>query len=250
MYYEPCIKVKDLSFSYPDGTRALRNVSFVIGRGDKVGIVGPNGSGKSTLLMHLNGILRGKGKVSILGKIINKANLKEVRREVGLVFQEPDDQLFSPTVFEDVAFGPLNQGLSAEEVRIKVMEALQKVGLAGYENRSSHHLSYGEKKRVSIATVLSYNPEILALDEPTSNTDPKNRRRLINLLKGFANTIVIATHDLDLVLDVCPRCLVINQGEIRADGKAEELLTNPRLLETNDLELPLSLSRLQKIKDR
>jgi len=250
MYYEPCIKVKDLSFSYPDGTRALRNVSFVIGRGDKVGIVGPNGSGKSTLLMHLNGILRGKGKVSILGKIINKANLKEVRREVGLVFQEPDDQLFSPTVFEDVAFGPLNQGLSAEEVRIKVMEALQKVGLAGYENRSSHHLSYGEKKRVSIATVLSYNPEILALDEPTSNTDPKNRRRLINLLKGFANTIVIATHDLDLVLDVCPRCLVINQGEIRADGKTEELLTNPRLLETNDLELPLSLSRLQKIKDR
>ncbi len=250
MYYEPCIEVRDLSFSYPDGTRALRNVSFIIGRGEKVAIVGPNGSGKSTLLLHLNGILRGKGEVSILGKVINKANLKGVRREVGLVFQEPDDQLFSPTVFENVAFGPLNQGLSAEEIRRRVMEALQKVGLAGHENRFSHHLSYGEKKRVSVATVLSYNPEILALDEPTSNTDPKNRRRLINLLKGLAKTIVIATHDLDLVLDVCPRCLVINQGRIRADGKTEELLTNSRLLETNDLELPLSLSRLQKIKNR
>ena len=250
MHYEPCIEVRNLSFSYPDGTEALRNISLVIGRGEKVAIVGPNGSGKSTLLLHLNGILRGKGEVRILGKAINKANLKEVRREVGLVFQEPDDQLFSPTVFDDVAFGPLNQDLSAEEVRTRVKEALQEVGLPGYENRSSHHLSYGEKKRVSIATVLSYNPEILALDEPTSNTDPKNRRRLINLLKGLAKTIVIATHDLDLVLDVCPRCLIINQGEIRANGKTEELLTNPHLLESNDLELPLSLSWLQKIKDQ
>jgi len=247
---ESCIEVRNLSFSYPDGTRALRNVSFVIGRGEKVGIVGPNGSGKSTLLLHLNGILRGKGEVSILGKVINKANLKEVRRDVGLVFQEPDDQLFSPTVFDDVAFGPLNQELATEEVRRRVKEALQHVGLEGYENRSPHHLSYGEKKRISIATALSYKPEILALDEPTSNTDPKNRRRLINLLKGLDKTIVIASHDLDLVFDVCSRCLIINQGEIRAEGKTEELLTNYRLLEANDLELPLSLSKLLKIKNR
>ena len=250
MDYEPCIDVRNLSFSYPDGTRALQDVSFVIGRGEKVGIIGPNGSGKSTLLLHLNGILRGKGEVRILGKVINKANLKEVRRKVGLVFQEPDDQLFSPTVFDDVAFGPLNEGLAYEEVRRRVKEALQKVGLVGHENRSPHHLSYGEKKRISIATTLSYNPEILALDEPTSNTDPKNRRRLINLLKGLAKTIVIATHDLDLVLDVCSRSLIINQGEIRADGKTEELLTNHNLLEANDLELPLSLSKLLKIKNR
>ena len=250
MHYESCIKVRNLSFSYPDGTRALRNVSFEIGRGEKVGIIGPNGSGKSTLLLHLNGILRGKGEVRILGKVVNKANLKEVRKKVGLVFQEPDDQLFSPTVFDDVAFAPLNEGLSAEEIRRRVKEALQKIGMIGYENRSPHHLSYGEKKRISIATVLSYDPEILALDEPTSNTDPKNRRRLINLLKGIAKTIVIATHDLDLVLDVCPRSLIINQGEIRAQGKTEELLTNPQLLEANDLELPLSLSRPLKIKNR
>ncbi len=250
MHYEPCIEVRNLSFSYPDGTEALRNISLEIGKGEKVAIVGPNGSGKSTLLLHFNGILRGKGEVRILGKVINKDSLKKIRREVGLVFQEPDDQLFSPTVFDDVAFGPLNQSLPAEEVRKRVREALQKVGMAGYENRSSHHLSYGEKKRVSIATVLSYNPEILALDEPTSNTDPKNRRRLINLLKGIAKTIVIATHDLDLVLDVCPRCMIINQGAIRANGKTQELLTNPHLLEANDLELPLSLSRLSKIKNR
>lgn len=250
MHYEPCIEVRNLSFSYPDGTEALRNISLEIGKGEKVAIVGPNGSGKSTLLLHFNGILRGKGELRILGKVINKANLKEIRREVGLVFQEPDDQLFSPTVFDDVAFAPLNQDLSTEEVKIRVKQALQGVGLPGYENRSSHHLSYGEKKRVSIATVLSYDPEILALDEPTSNTDPKNRRRLINLLKGLAKTIVIATHDLDLVLDVCPRCMIINQGAIRANGKTEELLTNSHLLEANDLELPLSLSRLLKIKNR
>ena len=229
------IEIKDLYYTYPDGREALKGISLSIGVNEKVGIVGPNGSGKSTLLTHLPGLLRGLGNIKIAGLEIKKENLGKIRKIVGLVFQNPDDQLFCPTVYDDVAFGPINLSLKKDEVAARVSKALGQVGLDGYGARSPFHLSFGEKKRVSLATVLAQGPSILLLDEPSSNLDPRQRKDLMGWLKNFDRTLVVATHDLDMVKKVCKRCIVLNNGEIIADGPVNEILENQAFLEHNGL---------------
>ena len=244
MSVEPAVEISDLSYTYSDGTRALRDVSLRIGRGESVGLVGPNGAGKSTLILHLNGSLSTEngGSVRICGLPVARKNLREIRRRVGIVFQDPEDQLFSPTVFEDVAFGPLNIGITGAELRERVRGALDAVGIPPeMEHRMAHHLSFGEKRRVAIATVLSMDVEILALDEPSSNLDPAGRRALIGLLGAMPLTRIIATHDLEMALAICRRVVLIDQGGIAADGPAEEILGNDALMEAHRLEVPLSL---------
>ncbi|RJP29128.1 MAG: ABC transporter ATP-binding protein [Candidatus Omnitrophota bacterium] len=236
------IEIKDLSFKYPDGHQALRGINLDIFEGETLGIIGPNGAGKSTLLLHFNGIIRGKGHMRINGLAMDDLNLREIRKTVGFVFQDPDSQLFMPTVYEDVAFGPLNMGMKKEDVRDTVDSALSKVDMKDALQRVSHHLSYGEKKRISIATVLSMSPKILVLDEPSSNLDPKHRRDLMNMLKNFALTKIIATHDLDLVLEVCSRVALIDKGQIIKVGQVLEILRDEKLLLAHNLELPLLLA--------
>ena len=232
------LHVTDLRFHYPDGRQALFGVTLSIAPGEKVALVGPNGAGKSTLMLHFNGILRGEGEVRVCGEALNSHNLGQVRASVGLVFQDPDDQLFSPTVFDDVAFGPLHMGLPAAEVRQRVGAALDAVGMGTYGARMSHHLSVGEKKRIAIATVLSMNPEILVLDEPTAGLDPRARRGLINLLRTLPQTIIASTHDLHFVNELFPRTIVMDQGKIVADGPTAALLADEALLESHGLERP------------
>src|SRR5512143_2658238 len=225
------IEIDHLSFSYPDGTQALRDISLNMEPCEKVALVGPNGAGKSTLILHLNGILLSKqGRVKAAGLEVNQANLGHVRACVGLVFQNPDDQLFSPTVFEDVAFGPLHMGLPEPEVRGRVEQALEAVQMSTYRDRLSHHLSVGEKKRIAIATVLSMNPKILILDEPTAGLDPRARRTLINLLRELPITMLISTHDMAMVKELFPRTIVMDNGHIVADGKTKEILEDEKLL--------------------
>ncbi len=236
------VRVENLSYRYPDGTWALKGVTLSVFEGESVAVVGPNGAGKTTLLLHLNGILRGDGKVFVFGEEVTKGNLLRVRQLVGLVFQDPDDQLFMPTVLEDVAFGPLNLGLSQEEAVKRAVEALEMVGMAHSISRSPHQLSFGERKRVAIATVLAMQPKVLVLDEPTANLDPRSRRQLLNLLKQLKVTKVIATHDLDAALDLCGRVVVIDEGQIVADGDAQTILSNPNLMEAHGLEVPPSLA--------
>jgi cobalt/nickel transport system ATP-binding protein len=233
---ESCIEIDSLSYAYPDGRSALRDVSLGVRLGEKVALVGPNGAGKSTLLLHLNGILQGEGTVRVMGQQVAEPHLARIRSQVGLVFQDPDDQLFSPTVFEDVAFGPLYAGLEEEEIRRRVAWALAQVELEGYAERISHHLSLGEKKRAAIATVLSMQPEILALDEPTSGLDPRTRRRLIGLLRELPQTMLVATHDMQFVAQVFPRTVVLDGGWVVADGPTDELLADEQLLEAHGLE--------------
>lgn len=235
------LELKDVHFSYPDGTEALKGISFRILHGESVGLTGANGAGKTTLLMNLNGqLLPTKGLVSIGEIPLNKKTRQEIKRKVGFVFQRANDQLFMPTVYEDVAFGPVNLGLTPEQVDERVKNALETVSCLHLIHRPPHRLSEGQKNAVAIATVMAMNPDILVMDEPASNLDPKSRRQLINLLKGFAHTKIIASHDLDLILDVCERCIIIKDGRIAADGPAEEILLNEELLEENNLELPLS----------
>jgi len=232
------IEVEGLSFSYPDGHPALKDISLHIAPGEKVALVGPNGAGKSTLVLHLNGILTGQGRVTVCGLEVGEKTLGRVRAAVGLVFQNPDDQLFSPTVYEDVAFGPLYQGLGAEAVAACVTSALSAVRMSDYARRVSHHLSTGEKKRIAIATVLSMNPEVLVLDEPTADLDPRARRALINLLKELPVTMLAASHDLRMVSELFPRMVIMDAGCIVADGPTGELMENEKSLEAHGLEKP------------
>ena len=232
------IDIKQLSFAYPDGHPALEHVSLKIEPCEKVALVGPNGAGKSTLILHLNGILLGEGVVQVCSLPVEKANLARIRGMVGLVFQNPDDQLFSPTVYDDVAFGPLYQGLPDAEVRQRVQEALAAVGMQDYAGRVSHHLSMGEKKRIAIATVLSMQPEVLVLDEPTAGLDPRARRGLIRLLDELPLTMLVSTHDLHMVKELFTRMVIMDNGCIVADGMTDELLNDEALLSAHGLERP------------
>ncbi|MDD2337395.1 MAG: ABC transporter ATP-binding protein [Geobacteraceae bacterium] len=236
------VEVKNLRHVYPDGTEALRGVSFRITHGESVAIIGANGAGKSTLLLHLNGhLIPTEGSIRIWDFPLTRATLPEIRRTVGMVFQNPDDQLFMPTVYDDVAFGPLNLGFPREEVEQRVQDALARVGASHVMNKAPYHLSGGEKKRVAIATVLSMSPDILVMDEPTSGLDPCARRQLMQLLREFRHTKIFTSHDLDMVLDVCERTIVLHEGEVMADGPTREIFANERLLQECRLEKPLSM---------
>lgn len=238
----PAIRLEQLAHRYPDGVEALRGVDLAVTAGQRVALVGPNGAGKTTLLLHLNGLLKPtRGRVWVGDIEVLPAAYTAVRRRIGYVFQDPDDQLFSPTVFEDVAFGPLHLATAPAEVEQAVRRALTCVGLAGFERRVPQRLSAGEKRLVALATVLSYRPEILVFDEPSAALDPRNRRQLIKLLAKLDNTQVIATHDLDFAWDVCDRTVLLTHGHVHADGPTRELLANRDLLEANGLDLPLRL---------
>jgi cobalt/nickel transport system ATP-binding protein len=232
------IEVADLSYAYPDGHQALRGVTLAIQPSEKVALVGPNGAGKSTLILHLNGILSGQGSVRVCGVEAKKENFSRLRAMVGLVFQSPEDQLFSPTVYDDVAFGPLYQGLPPGEVGQRVDEALAAVRMRDYAGRVSHHLSMGEKKRIAIATVLSMKPEVLVLDEPTAGLDPRARRSLINLLDELPMTMLVSTHDMLMVREIFPRMVIMDDGRVVADGPTAELMNDVALLEAHGLERP------------
>jgi len=236
---EPALEVMGLLFAYPDGTQALFGVDFTVDRGERVALLGPNGAGKTTLVMHLNGILTTQsGSVSVGGLSVSKESLREIRRRVGVVFQDPDDQLFMPTVKEDVAFGPANLGIRGEELEARVLDALAAVGMAEAIDRAPHHLSFGQRRRVAVATVLAMEPEILVLDEPSSNLDPAGRRELAEILKGLDITMLMVTHDLPYALELCPRSVVMNGGSIVADGPTVDLLSDDELMRANRLELP------------
>ncbi len=232
------IEIENLSFAYPDGHPALQDITLNIAPCEKVALVGPNGAGKSTLILHLNGILKGKGLVTVCGLPMEQKNLGKIRAEVGLVFQNPDDQLFSPTVFDDVAYGPLYQGLAPEEVSKRVEKALASVNMTGYSKRVSHHLSMGEKKRIAIATVLSVEPEVLVLDEPTAGLDPRARRAFINLLRDLPLTMLVSTHDMALVNELFERMVIMDEGRIVADGETRNLMAEETLLKAHGLEKP------------
>ncbi|MBU0715042.1 MAG: energy-coupling factor ABC transporter ATP-binding protein [Verrucomicrobia bacterium] len=239
------VEVRDLHFAYPDGTDALKGVSFRITHGESVALVGANGAGKSTLLLHLNGYLTPtRGEIRIGETPLIRETAAAVRRAVGMVFQDPDDQLFMPTVFEDVAFGPLNAGLPPDEIEHRVVSALERVGMAHLRDRPPYKLSAGEKRAVAIATVLAMAPDVLVMDEPSSHLDPRGRRRLIELLKSFKHTKIIATHDLELVVELCSRVIVLDDGRVVAEGQAVELLNDETLMLAHGLERPHSLRHL------
>jgi cobalt/nickel transport system ATP-binding protein len=233
------LELRDLHYAYPDGTSALSGVNLSIAPGEKVALVGPNGAGKSTLLLHLNGVLRAaRGMVAVGGEVVSDRTISTIRARVGMVFQDPDDQLFSPTVFDDVAFGPIHMGFDAAEVRRRVTEALAQVDMQGFERRMPHHMSVGQRKRVAIATVLSMSPEVLALDEPSAGLDPRARRGLVSLLQQLPQAMIVSTHDMRLVRDVFPRMVVLSQGHVAADGPSAGLLADSALLEEYGLEAP------------
>ena len=235
------IEARSLTYAYPDGREALSGVDLTVYRGEKVAIIGPNGAGKSTFLLHLNGILRGEGHLSVMSHRVDGSNgrsVKELRAMVGLVFQDPDDQLFSPTIYEDVAFGPLYMGLPPDDIDHRVKLALESVGLSGYEDRLPFNLSGGEKKRAAIATVLSMSPEILVLDEPSAGLDPRSRRGLIRLLDSLDKTVLITTHDMHMVKEVFPRLFIMDGGRVVAGGPTADILADRELLERHGLELP------------
>lgn len=241
------IEVQNLEHIYPDGTPALQGVSFRITHGESVALIGANGAGKSTLLLHLNGcLIPTKGNVRVGDFPVAKTTLPAIRRSVGMVFQNPDDQLFMPTVYDDVAFGPINLGLPMEEVDTRTLHALALVGLTEVKDKPPYRLSQGQKRSAAIASVLAMSPDILIMDEPSSNLDPKSRRNVMALLKTFTHTKIIATHDLDLVIDLCERTIILRQGRVAADGATIDLLQNEALLEESHLERPLRLTTLLK----
>jgi cobalt/nickel transport system ATP-binding protein len=236
------VEVRDLCHNYPDGTEALRGITFRIHHGESVAVVGANGAGKSTLLLHLNGYLAPtRGDVRVGDTPVVRTTLPEVRRTVGMVFQDPDDQLFMPTVFDDVAFGPLNLGMPSAEVERRVTDALEQVGVSHLRDKPPYRLSGGEKRRVAIATVLSMSPDILVLDEPTTGLDPYARRQIMGLLRDFKHTKIITSHDLDMVMELCERTIVLREGKVAADGPTREIFGNNELLAACRLERPLSM---------
>jgi len=238
--------IEDLAFAYPDGNQALFGVNLKISKGERVALLGPNGAGKTTLVMHLNGILSTlHGKVFVAGKLVDskdKEGLKQIRSKVGIVFQDPDDQLFMPTVGQDVAFGPYNMGLRDAELDEVITQALSMVGMLEYKDRPPHHLSFGQRRRVAVATVLAMKPEILVLDEPSSNLDPASRRELAEILRSLDITIIMVTHDLPYAYEICERSLILSGGIIAADGKTKDILKNEELLKKHRLELPAGFS--------
>jgi len=236
------IRVQNLSYRYPDGVLALNGASLEIRSGERLGLLGPNGAGKSTLLLHLNGVLPSdNGAVRVLDRPAHAPHLITIPPQVAIVFQAPDDQLFMPTVKEDVAFGPINAGFGRREVERRVALALDQVGLRGYEDRCPHHLSVGEKKQVALATALSMQPLILVLDEPTSNLDPRARRRVISLLQRLPHTTIVSGHDLEMIREICTRIVLLDQGKVVAQGAVDELLADRGLMQGHGLEVPYSL---------
>ncbi|GAA2949856.1 ABC transporter ATP-binding protein [Streptomyces enissocaesilis] len=233
------LEVSGLAYAYPDGHQALFGVDLSVARGERVALLGPNGAGKTTLVLHLNGILTaGAGSVTVAGLPVGKRHLAEIRRRVGIVFQDPDDQLFMPTVREDVAFGPAAAGMRGAELEACVKGALERVGMAEYAERPPHHLSFGQRRRVAVATVLAMEPEILVLDEPSSNLDPASRRELADILRGLDITVLMVTHDLPYALELCPRSVILSGGVIVADGRTQELLSDDAVMRAHRLELP------------
>ncbi|WP_109506595.1 energy-coupling factor ABC transporter ATP-binding protein [Nocardioides speluncae] len=239
----PVLDVRGLAYAYPDGHQALFGVDLHVHRGERVALLGPNGAGKTTLVLHLNGILTaGAGTVSVSGLPVTKANLQKIRASVGVVFQDPDDQLFMGTVRQDVAFGPANMGVRGADLDKRVMDALDQVGMAEFVDRPPHHLSFGQRRRVAVATVLAMEPEILVLDEPSSNLDPASRRELADILRSLDVTVLMVTHDLPYALELCPRSVVLHDGVVAADGSTRDLLTDAELMKANRLELPVGFS--------
>jgi cobalt/nickel transport system ATP-binding protein len=235
----PVLDVRGLAYAYPDGHQALYGVDLHVHRGERVALLGPNGAGKTTLVLHLNGILTaGAGTVSVSGLPVAKQNLAEIRRRVGIVFQDPDDQLFMPTVRDDVAFGPANLGLRGDDLEQRVLASLEQVGMAEYVDRPPHHLSFGQRRRVAVATVLAMEPEILVLDEPSSNLDPASRRELAEILTSLDVTVLMVTHDLPYAFELCPRSVVLSDGAVVADGATYDVLTDHTLMSAHRLELP------------
>jgi cobalt/nickel transport system ATP-binding protein len=233
------LQVRDLAYAYPDGHQALYGVNLTVQRGERVALLGPNGAGKTTLVLHLNGILAGgHGTVMVAGMRVETENLREIRRRVGIVFQDPDDQLFMPTVREDVAFGPANLGITGDELDERVRHALDQVGMLDYLDRPPHHLSFGQRRRVAVATVLSMRPEILVLDEPSSNLDPASRRELADILLDLELTTLMVTHDLPYALELCPRAVILDDGVLVANGATHALLCDDELMRSHRLELP------------
>lgn len=239
----PSLLVDRLAFAYPDGHQALYGVDLRIERGERVALLGPNGAGKTTLVLHLNGILGGgSGRVEVAGLPVQKQHLREIRRRVGIVFQDPDDQLFMPTVRQDVAFGPANLGLRGARLDAAVDSALSAVGMLELADRPPHHLSFGQRRRVAVATVLAMDPEILVLDEPSSNLDPAGRRELAEILQSLDVTILMVTHDLPYAMQLCERSVILDDGTIVADGPTNALLSDAHLLAEHRLELPYGFS--------
>jgi cobalt/nickel transport system ATP-binding protein len=235
----PVLDVRGLAFAYPDGHQALYGVDLHVHRGERVALLGPNGAGKTTLVLHLNGILTaGGGSVAVSGLPVSREHIPEIRRRVGIVFQDPDDQLFMGTVRQDVAFGPANLGLTGAELETRVQRALEQVGMAEYADRPPHHLSFGQRRRVAVATVLAMEPEILVLDEPSSNLDPASRRELADILRSLDVTVLMVTHDLPYALELCPRAVVLSDGTVVADGSTYDVLTDDALMRAHRLELP------------
>lgn len=242
----PSLEIKELAFAYPDGNQALYGVNLSVQKGERVALLGPNGAGKTTLVMHMNGIHpTSHGSIHVAGQLVdskNKEAIKEIRSKVGIVFQDPDDQLFMPTVAEDVAFGPYNMGLRGDALNKVVEEALELVGMLDFRDRPPHHLSFGQRRRVAVATVLAMKPEILVLDEPSSNLDPASRRELADILRSLEITMVMVTHDLPYAYELCARSVILKGGVIVADGSTHEILTDSALLAANRLELPVGFS--------
>lgn len=242
----PSLLIENLAFAYPDGNQALYGVNLRIEKGERVALLGPNGAGKTTLVMHMNGIHpTAHGNVEVAGQLVNsgdKESIKVIRSKVGIVFQDPDDQLFMPTVGEDIAFGPYNMGKRGAELDAIVDDALQLVGMSEFKERPPHHLSFGQRRRVAVATVLAMKPEILVLDEPSSNLDPASRRELADILRSLDITMVMVTHDLPYAYELCERSVILSGGIIVADGSTHEILTNSALLAANRLELPVGFS--------